>query len=264
MNFEIKKIKGVILDMDGVLWRGSQAIGDLSKIFLKLKQKNLKYSFATNNSTKSIQSYKKKLLDFGIEVKEEVIFTSAKVTAEILSNRFPTKGNLYIIGEEGLIRALEDKGFKNSKEDPLAVVVGLDRNINYEKLSFAALLIQEGVKFIATNPDRSLPTPQGLVPGTGSILASINAVTNIEPEIIGKPNAAIFYAALNFLQLTPEECLVVGDRHETDIVGGHAAGIKTALVLSGVTTRDEIELLDPKPNLIAEDLHTIVNYFYDE
>jgi 4-nitrophenyl phosphatase len=154
----------------------------------------------------------------------------------------------------GLIQTLKEFGFNNGASNPLAVVVGLDKNITYEKLRIASLFIRGGVPFIGTNADKSFPTPEGLVPGAGSLIAALEAASDTKAEIIGKPQATMFYHALNYLKCAPEDVLVVGDRLETDIAGGQAAGCKTALVLSGVSTREMGEAWKPAPDLILPDL----------
>ena len=149
-------------------------------------------------------------------------------------------------------------GFVHSSNNPLAVVAGLDRNVTYEKINQATYLINKGTPFIGTNPDKSLPTPEGFAPGAGSILAAIEAATNVQPEIIGKPQPTMFLHALNHLDEKPENTLVIGDRLETDIAGGQLAGCRTALVLSGVTTKEMAEKWKPGPDFIAENLNELI------
>ena len=169
----LKNIKSLILDMDGVLWRGSDSIGELGKIFPKIEKSNLNYILATNNSTLTPSQYQQKLFNFGARVNLQNILTSSLVAAKYLGTRFPEGGPVFILGENGLIEALKERGFFHSTVNVLAVIVGMDRQINYDKLSKACLLIRSGVPFIGTNSDRSFPTPQGLVPGAGAILAAL-------------------------------------------------------------------------------------------
>jgi 4-nitrophenyl phosphatase len=251
---DIKQIKALILDADGVLWRELNPIGDLESIFSLIKQKGIKYCFATNNSSKSVGEYIERFEEFKIPANEEQVFTSGQVTADLLKDRFPDGGNIFVVGMEGLVHTLNQHGFNNSSKDPIAVVVGFDKKLTYEKLRKATLLIRQGVSFIGTNGDKTFPNPEGLVPGAGSILAALVASTNIEPEIIGKPHPTMFLQALKYLRQKPEEVLVIGDRLETDIAGGQAAGCKTAVVLSGVSTQEMINRWKPSPDLIAEDL----------
>ncbi len=258
---DFTQIKALILDIDGVLWKGEIPIGNLERIFTKIIENSINYCFVTNNSSKSISEYTKKFKKFRIPVNEDQFFTSGQVAADLLGERFPGGGNVFIIGMDGLVRNLSKRGFMNSDENPLAVVVGLDQNVTYKKLQTATRLIRQGALFIGTNGDKTFPTPEGLAPGAGSLLAALVTSTNIEPEVIGKPQPTIFLKALDFLRLSPNETLVIGDRLETDIAGGQSVGCKTALVLSGVTTRAMAEKWFPPPDMIAENLTGIIERF---
>jgi 4-nitrophenyl phosphatase len=254
----LQKIKGLILDMDGVLWRGSTPIGNLESIFTKIQNQGYKYVLATNNSTLSIEEYKKKLSLFKVLVSSDQVITSSLVTAHYLHTLFPAGGNVFIIGENGLQHALGERNFSHANKDVVAVVVGMDRQLSYEKLAQATLLIRDGAKFIATNSDRTFPTPQGFVPGAGALLSLLSTATDVQPEVIGKPAVAMYQYAMDRLQLDPSEILVVGDRLETDILGAQELEINTALVLSGVSKREEAEMWSPKINYIADDLEDLL------
>jgi 4-nitrophenyl phosphatase len=254
-------IRAIILDMDGVLWRGTQPIGDLHKIFYNIQNLGLRFILATNNSTLSPEQYQSKLLGFGVSIGKEFILTSSQVAAEYISEQYRYGGPVFIIGENGLVQALGEKGFYHSREGALAVVVGMDRNLTYEKLSQACLLIRSGVKFIGTNADRSFPIPEGLAPGAGSILAALEAATDVSPIVVGKPSQPIYQAALNKLESNPIETLIVGDRLETDILGGQNIGCLTACVLSGVTKREEALNWKPAPDMIFENLEDLIASF---
>jgi 4-nitrophenyl phosphatase len=258
---DINQIKALLLDADGVVWKGDDPIGDLKETFTKLKQKGIAYCFATNNSSKTISKYIERFKDFHIPVTRDQIFTSGKSTAEILRERYPKGGNVFIIGMKGLKQTLKEVGFDHSVKHPLAVVVGLDKEVTYAKLRTATLLIRQGIPFIGTNGDKTFPSPEGLVPGAGSILAALVASTDKSPEIIGKPHPPLFTQSLKYLIKRPEEVLVVGDRLETDIAGGQTAGCKTAVVLSGVSTREMCEAWEPPPDIIADQLSQIVDMF---
>ena len=255
---EINNIKALILDMDGVLWRGGMPLGDLQTIFSKINQIGLQYTFATNNATRHIDEYLEKISGFGIPVKSEQIFTSAKATAEYLKEIHPEGGIVFVVGEKGLKRTLEEYGFSLGDKDVIAVVAGLDTEINYSKLSQATMLIRNGAPFIGTNPDLTYPIPEGLAPGAGAIIASIEASTGVKAEIIGKPRPVMFQQAMSFLGTTPDETLVVGDRLETDIAGGQAAGCRCAVVLTGVSTQEMAEAWKPDPDIICESLTKLV------
>lgn len=251
-------IKALLLDMDGVLWRDTQPIGDLPAIFSGLQKKGLRAAFITNNATRTANQYVEKLTGFGIRAEPQQVYTSARAAAEYLAEQHPNGGPVFVVGEDGLSLALKERGFLQDGKAPLAVVVGLDRFATYDKLSAAALFVRAGVPFIGTNPDRTLPTPQGLVPGAGSLIAAIEAATDVKATIIGKPQPTMFLQALKDLRLKPKEALVVGDRLETDIAGGQAAGCPTALVLSGVTTKEQARAWLPAPDWITPDLASLV------
>ena len=253
------QIKALILDMDGVLWRDTQPIGDLPEIFSIIQTQGWGVVFATNNATKSTDQYVDKLKTFGIQVKSDQIVTTASTTGNYLKMNFPAGGSVYVIGEEGLLTTLEEFGFYHSEDHPLAVISSLDRNLTYQKLRAATHLINAGVLFIGTNPDRALPTPEGLIPGAGSILAALEKATGKKAKVLGKPFPDMFQLALSRLQVLPSEALVVGDQLETDIVGGSAAGCSTALVLTGVSSREAARIADPTPTLIEDDFSTLIN-----
>jgi 4-nitrophenyl phosphatase len=254
----LKNIKALVLDMDGVLWRENDPIGDLNSIFTRFEKSGLKVLFATNNSTRTPQQYVEKLAAMGASVKPDQIITSGLGVAYLLKKRFPQGGPVYIIGENGLVNALGDAGFFPSEEKPIAVIAGIDRQISFTKLTRATLLIRAGVPFYFTNPDKTFPTPEGLIPGAGSILAALIASTDVEPVLAGKPNPTLYEIALEKLGTKPEETLAVGDRIETDILGAQRAGLKTALVLTGVATREQGLTWSPAIDLIVPELADLV------
>jgi 4-nitrophenyl phosphatase len=252
------QIKGLILDMDGVLWKSEAPIGDLEAIFTRLDSLKLKYVFASNNATLSPDAYVQKLAGFKVRVNSEQVITSAICVANLISQKFPAGGPIYVIGESGLTLALQEKNFSmvsNAEAGKAqAVVVGLDRQVNFEKVREATLLVNQGIPFYGTNPDKTYPTPQGDIPGAGAWISVISTATGIEPIYAGKPNPQIFEMALIRLGTSKNETLVVGDRLETDIAAGQAVGCLCALVLSGVSSRDEAEVWLPNPDMIADDL----------
>jgi len=257
-------IQALILDMDGVLWIENQPLGDLAEIFTIFKRKKLKVCLATNNSTRTPGQYNERLCQMGVtNLGLHQIVTSSQTLAHMLSKRFPKRGKVYTIGESGLRHALEEQGFSNAEEsqvqEVVAVAVGMDRNISFSKLRCATLLIRRGIPFFATNPDRTFPTPEGMIPGAGSLIAALIASTDVQPLITGKPSPHMIELALERLSASPKESMVVGDRLDTDISAGQAAGCKTALVLSGVTSREEGEAWRPSPDLIVEDLKDLLS-----
>lgn len=251
-------IQALILDMDGVLWQGLQPIGDLPSIFNRIHQQGWKVVLVTNNATRTPLQYVERLANFGVSVEPWQVINSVDVVTSYMARQYPSGGTVYVIGEEGITKALADKGFTTGEKNVLAVIVGMDRQLSYEKLSRATLLIRSGVPFIGTNPDRTFPVPEGLVPGAGAILAALEAATSVKPLIMGKPSPAIYQLALERLEASAAETLVVGDRLETDIAGAQAIGCRTAVVLSGVATEAEALAWQPQPDIITKDLTSLV------
>jgi len=253
-------LRGVILDMDGVLWKDTQPIGNLPNIFMKMKAYGLGITLATNNATKTTIEYLEKLNGFGVNLEPWQIINSSEATGFLLRERFPKGGPIFVVGEASLKQVLAGYGFTsidNDNTEILAVVAGMDRTLTFNKLRNATLYIRRGVLFIGTNPDLTFPTPEGLIPGAGSILAALETATDTKPIIAGKPASSMFKLALERLGFAPGEVLCVGDRLETDIAGGQSAGCKTALVLSGVTTLEIANNWKPSPDIIIQDLSTL-------
>ena len=252
------KISGLVLDLDGVIWRGDEPIGDLPAIFQQVREAGLGTVFVTNNSTKTVDSYLEKFALLGLEVEPWQLITSAEATASYLRGLTGTGKRVYVIGERGLEDTLRAHGFEISMGDASAVVVGLDRNFTYAKLAAGMALVYNGAALVGTNPDTTLPVPGGLVPGAGAILASIEAATGRKATVIGKPGIEMFNQAISRLRILPHESLAVGDRLDTDIAGGQASGCLTAVVLTGAATRAQAEAWVPKPTFIEADLAALV------
>jgi len=259
-----QKIKALILDMDGVLWTEDKPIGNLPRIFARINKKGLSIAFATNNSTRTPQKYIERLGNFGVfNLDHRHVITSSIVLADELSKDIPVKGEVFVIGEEGLKIAIGDAGFKVIEHNPSnrvnAVVVGIDRKINFDKLKIATLLIRKGIPFYGTNPDKTFPTPEGLILGTGSLLAALISATDVNPISFGKPSPKMIALARNRLGVKPADTLVVGDRLGTDIASGQADGCKTALVFSGVSSKSDLKKWTPKPDYIAGNLSDLLD-----
>ena len=275
-------ITSLILDMDGVLWRGGEPLGDLPELFARLRALGISFVFVTNNATRTVEDYVERLRRFGVEVEPWQVLNSALAAAEALRQEFPHGAEVYVFGEKGLKQTLAEAGFRianpwdddqEGKADASkqilgrgvdAVVVALNRHCNYYSLETAALLIRRGALFIATNPDRTFPIPEGKAPGAGALVAALEAATDVQARVVGKPQPFLFQLALRRLGSRPDETLVVGDRLETDIAGGQAANCRTALVLSGVTTKEQAMAWEPSPDLIAPDLTAVVNFLERE
>jgi 4-nitrophenyl phosphatase len=255
-------IKALILDMDGVLWKGEAPIGDLPSIFERMRERGLKFVFATNNGTRTPEEYRQKLASLGVDVEASQVITSALGIAFLLGRTYPSGTKIFMIGGRGVRMALEEKGYEvlplERATEAQIVVQGIDRGINFEKVAEATLLVRNGVPFYTTNTDRTFPTPRGEIPGSGAWLSVITTATGVEPLSAGKPAPFLMELALERLGTKKEETLVVGDRLETDIAAGQAVGCPTALVLSGVSTREQAEKWEPDINLIAKDLTSLI------
>jgi len=255
-------IKSLIIDMDGVLWRSDAPIGDLAAIFSRIRARGLKFVFATNNSTRTSDQYVARLREFGVEAEPWQVVTSSQAAAHAMAQKFPPGTKVFMIGEDGLRIPLEEKGFEvlSTEDAPRAqaVVMGLDREVNFQKSVEATLLVRSGVPFYATNPDKTFPTQRGLIPGAGAWYSIVTTATGVEPIVAGKPFPFLMELSMEKLGTTNEETLVIGDRIDTDIAGGQAVGCPTALVLTGVSTREQGENWAPEIELIADDLATLI------
>jgi 4-nitrophenyl phosphatase len=248
--------KSLIIDLDGVLYRGNEPIEGAREFIALLQREEIPFLLLTNNSTRTPGRYVEKLAKMGIVVGESDVLTSAQATALYLERIAPPGARVYAIGEEGLRAALGEK-YILTEDKADFVVVDMDSELTYEKLRVATLLIRGGAGFIATNPDKTLPTEEGLIPGNGAILAALEAATGVAPFVVGKPEPAIFDLALARMGVGKEGAVVIGDRLETDILGGWRAGLITILVLSGATSRQELENSPVKPDLVFEDVRQL-------
>lgn len=256
-------LKGLILDMDGVLWHDQEPIGDLPKIFSDIRALGLKFVFATNNSSKTIFEYQEKLRGMGLEIEPHQIITSAEAAFHYLKENYPSSKTLFIVGSESFRQNAESKGFKVLQDSEPSraeiVMVGIDRELTYHTIDMAARRIREGAVFIATNTDATYPSPEGLTPGAGVMVAAIQTASGKDPIIIGKPYPNIYLQALKLMGLKPEEVLCVGDRLETDILGAQNCGFPSAFLLSGVSTAEDLANWSPQPDIIAKDLESLIN-----
>jgi 4-nitrophenyl phosphatase len=251
---KLRSIKRFIIDMDGVLYRGHEPVPGAKEFLKYLQEQGVPFMLATNNSTLTPNQYVAKLSAMNIEVTNDHILTSGQATAMYLSEIAPPSARLYAIGEEGLFSALEKQGFLITDRDADFVVVGMDRQLTYEKLRIACLAIGAGASFIGTNPDTTLPTELGLVPGNGAVLAALEAATNISPLIVGKPQPILLQLAMEKLGASPDHTAIIGDRLETDISGGKEVGLTTILVLTGISDREESETSPFQPDLVFDDI----------
>jgi len=257
---ELRDLCALILDMDGVLYRGATAVAGAAAFVAWLAERGFPFLLVTNNSTLDPEAYEAKLAGMGIAVPAARILTSAMATAEYLARNLHAHARVYMIGESGLERALLARGFTLTSQAPDAVVVGMDRGVTYDKLRTATLAIRAGARFVATNPDRTLPTEAGLVPGAGAIVAAVVAATDCTPVVIGKPEPPLLEAALAQLGQPITCTALVGDRLETDIAGARRLGLAAILVLSGVTREPPPPESDLQPDWVfpsVRELHQV-------
>lgn len=247
------KYQAYLIDLDGTMYKGTEKIPAAAGFVRELKERGLPYLFVTNNSTQTPEAVAEKLRNFDIPAEKEQVFTTALATAEFVSENWPD-ARVYFTGEEGLEKALAEKGFPLAKEDADVVIIGLDRQVTYEKFAVACLAIRNGAEFISTNGDVALPTERGLMPGNGSLTALVRESTQQEPLFIGKPEPIIINMALKFLGVKKEETLIVGDNYYTDILAGINAGIDTLLVHTGVTTKADLRHVQMKPTYVLDSL----------
>jgi len=257
-NPALAGVRALILDMDGVLWTDTEPIGDLPRLFAQMQELGLKAILATNNATRTVEMYQEKLRGFGVAIDTWQLVNAAHATASYLQRLFPQGGPIYIFGSRALQEVLNNAGFSHSYKAALAVVVGMDREVTYEKLVQATLCIRRGLPFYATTPDRTFPTPAGLVPGTGALLAALEAASDRSAIVCGKPSPEMYEIALERLGYQPGNVLVVGDRAETDIAGAQAIGCRTALVLSGVSSPERAASWQPAPDLVSANLESVL------
>ena len=247
-------IRNLIIDMDGVLYRDNDPMPGLVEFFHFLQQRGVHYLLATNNSTRTPAQYVEKMASMGVQITPADLITSAQATAAYLREIAPPGTPVYAIGQAGLRAALQEAGFALEEGCAELVVAGMDVDLTYEKLKTATLLIRRGATFIGTNPDVTLPTPQGFAPGTGAILAAIQAATGVAPRVIGKPEPTMFQQAMARLGATPADTAALGDRLETDILAAQRTGVLSLLVLSGATDRALLAGSSIQPDLVFEDI----------
>lgn len=269
-SFDLSHFDLLIFDMDGVFYQGSEPIEYAAESITKCNKLNKQIAFFTNNSTLTREAYVQKLSSMKIKVHVDQIYTSSIILAKTVSKQFKTKQTIFVIGEDGLLSALcdDNHALLNTKyslteliqNDQIRcdlVVIGLDRNLSYNKMAAATQLINRGAKFYATNTDSSLPSEYGLLPGAGSIVDAIAVATGKKPaKVFGKPSPDGVYQILDDYKISPNKAILIGDRLETDILCAKNAGIKSLLVLTGVTTETDILSIkkDFSPDFILKNL----------
>jgi NagD protein len=245
--------QGFLIDMDGVVYRGSDLIPGAEEFVRQLRARNIPFRFLTNNSQRTRRDVVAKLARMGVEVEEEHIFTCAMATARFLAAQKPG-GTAFVIGEGGLLTALHQHGFAVVDHEPDYVVVGEGRTFNLELVEAAVSMVHGGAKLIATNLDPSCPTPGGVRPGCGAMVAMLESATGVRAFSVGKPSPVMMRAARKELGLSTDETTMVGDTMETDILGAVQLGFHSVLVLSGGTSREDLPHYPYQPELVVESL----------
>ncbi|MFN2203605.1 MAG: HAD-IIA family hydrolase [Caldilineaceae bacterium] len=260
---KLSRTHAVLLDMDGVIYVGDTALPGVRELLDYLNRTNREWLFVTNNSSRSSQAFADKLARMDIHVGPEKILGSAEATANWLAGKERPGARVIMMGEASLRDSLAKKGFE-LVDDPFAAEVAVASiffGVNYEALAKMTLAIRNGARFVATNPDATLPTERGQVPGTGSLIALLTVASDRKPEFVGKPYPGMYEQAIKRVGADAATTLMVGDRYETDIEGAIKLGMPTAGVLTGVTTRDGYSQVEAPPDLVVEGLPELLAYF---
>lgn len=244
------------MDMDGVLIRGTQLIPGADQFIARLRAKGIPFLIITNNSIYTSRDLQARLAHIGLHVEQSELFTSALATAQFLHTQSP-QGSAYAIGEAGLTTALHDIGYVLTENAPDYVILGETLAYSFQRLTQAVRLVAGGARFLATNPDVVGPSEGGLVPATGAVAQFVTAATGVKAYFVGKPNPLMMRAALRKLGAHSETTTMIGDRMDTDIVAGTEAGMRTILVLSGVTRREDVHRFPYRPTRITESVAEI-------
>ena len=256
---DLNHFTAALLDMDGVLYRGSEPLPGVNELLALFARRGIAYACVTNNAMLTPQQYETKLAAMGIAISAAHVITSPVATRRYLETQAPRGTPAYYVGMEGLRAALFGDGyFVLDEQAPQFVVVGLDMEMTYAKMRTACLAIRAGARFIGTNPDTTLPTEAGIVPGAGSLLALLQAATDVQPFVIGKPAPTMLHATIDMLGAEAPRTLMIGDRLDTDIAGAQAAGLASALVLTGVTTPESLTGSAIQPDGVYANLPALV------
>ncbi|WP_314587787.1 TIGR01457 family HAD-type hydrolase [Paenibacillus terrigena] len=251
--------KALLIDLDGTLYHGKHRIDGADLWIQELKSLHIPYLFVTNNSSRTPEDVAAHLVEMGIPATQEDVYTSALAAAQYVKEHYPQGVRAAVIGEYGLETALRDIGVQITEDQPEIVVQGIDRSFDYVKLTQAVQWIREGAAYILTNPDLLLPSDTGIMPGAGTLSAAIQAATQREPIVMGKPSNIIMNYALARLDCEPQNAIVVGDNPLTDLRAGQAAGCDTILVLTGLATEANKDQLlaqaGVQPSMVCKDLY---------
>ena len=259
MDAHLKEIDAVFLDLDGTIYLGGELIDGALDFLARCDEKGVKRYFLSNNSSRSVKQYVKKLQAFGIPAEEDDVLLSTHDLLSWLAAKNITE--TWLIGTEGMREMLEENGIGTKSKSPQYVVLGYDTEISYDKISQASIFLHAGVPLVASHPDMVCPSPDGGLPDVGAYLAMLKVTTGVDPEhITGKPNAGMILHKIEALGLDPARCAMVGDRLYTDLAMASRAGCVGVLVLSGEATMDDVNELDEG----AEQQPTVIVKSVDE
>jgi len=255
---ERKAVESWLTDMDGVLVHEGEPVPGAPEFVNRMKQSGKPFLILTNNSIYTSRDLQARLSRMGIEVPEQSIWTSALATAQFLGDQRPG-GTAYVIGEAGLTTALHAVGYVLTDYAPDYVVLGETRTYSFEAITKAIRLINDGARFICTNPDATGPSNEGALPAAGSVAAMVSKATGVEPYFVGKPNPMMMRSALNTIEAHSESTAMIGDRMDTDVLCGLEAGLETILVLTGISTREETEKYPYRPSRIVDSVADLID-----
>jgi 4-nitrophenyl phosphatase len=257
--FNLTHYRTVLFDMDGVLYRGKQVLPGTRELLAFLDRQQIGYGCITNNSTMTSEQYAAKLAGMELAVPAAHVITSSLATNSYLRASYPHGTRVAVLGMGGLLDTLfSDDYFVLDEQHPELLVQGADFHLTYDRLKMATLAIRRGARYIATNPDRTFPSEEGLIPGAGAIGAALIAATDQQPFVVGKPAPTMFEVAVEQLAADPQTTLVIGDRLDTDILGANRAGLDSIMVLSGVSTRADLATNEARPLAVFDDLSAVL------
>ena len=251
---DIHALRGLVIDMDGVLWHGDDPLPGVAEFFKTLKERGIKFVLATNNPSRRPEEFAEKAQRFGVPVEAEDVVTCVQAVTFYLKKKYPPGSRVHVIGENALKDQVREAGYELADQDVVAVVVALDRQLTYETFKRATLLIRGGAEFIGTNADPSYPTEEGFVPGSGMVVIALAATSDTKPVVMGKPGRVLFDLAQARLDLPFEQLASIGDRLDTDIEGGRRVGMHTILILSGIAAREDLARAPVKPDWVFDNL----------
>ena len=268
--FDVRALQNFIFDLDGVIWRGHTPIAGAVEAVNQLRAEGRRCFYCTNNSRLTQSQFADRLRDIGLQLEDEDVISSSWATARFLETEMPRGFSAFVVGEDGLRGALQSVGARimsaQQAESEVAncVVAGIDREFNYEKMRLAQRQILRGARFIATNRDATFPVEEGVVPGSGSIIAGIATASGTEPTTIGKPAPLMLQLCVEKFGLVPGQTAMIGDRLDPDIACAHRAGLPAILVLTGVNSRTDGEnaIGEEKPDAIFDDLPVLLNQIF--